>query len=101
MIVGRLDGGGLWPLSQAEADQNDGKTQELRDARHNAEPQITGQQRCGCQHDDFRSLHDAKDRFGLATTPARRSEIKPSEISPIAYRQWCASVGLLADELRE
>lgn len=23
-----------------------------------------------------------------------RSEIKPSEISPIAYREWCASVGL-------
>ncbi len=23
-----------------------------------------------------------------------RSEIKPSEISPLAYRQWCASIGL-------
>jgi hypothetical protein len=23
-----------------------------------------------------------------------RSEIKPSEISPSAYRQWCESVGL-------
>jgi hypothetical protein len=23
-----------------------------------------------------------------------RSEIKPSEISPIAYRQWCAAQGI-------
>jgi DNA-binding Lrp family transcriptional regulator len=30
-----------------------------------------------------------------------RSEIKPSEISPIAYREWCKSVGLEADGMRE
>jgi DNA-binding Lrp family transcriptional regulator len=30
-----------------------------------------------------------------------RSEIKPSEISPVAYREWCASVGLNPDDLRE
>jgi hypothetical protein len=30
-----------------------------------------------------------------------RSEIKPSEISPIAYRDWCASVGLDPERMRE
>ena len=30
-----------------------------------------------------------------------RSEIKPSEISPIAYREWCASVGLDPEQMRE
>ncbi len=30
-----------------------------------------------------------------------RSEIKPSEISPFAYREWCKSVGLDAESLRE
>ena len=30
-----------------------------------------------------------------------RSEIKPSEIAPAAYRQWCRSVGLDADQMRE
>jgi DNA-binding Lrp family transcriptional regulator len=30
-----------------------------------------------------------------------RSEIKPSEISPFAYREWCASVGLEPDSMRE
>lgn len=30
-----------------------------------------------------------------------RSEIKPSEISPIAYREWCAHVGLDPDAMRE
>ena len=30
-----------------------------------------------------------------------RSEIKPSEISPIAYREWCQSVGLEAEEMKE
>ncbi len=29
-----------------------------------------------------------------------RSEIKPSEISPIAYRQWCASVGVDPETMR-
>ncbi len=29
-----------------------------------------------------------------------RSEIKPSEISPIAYRQWCEQVGLDPEEMR-
>ncbi|MEX0800279.1 MAG: Lrp/AsnC family transcriptional regulator [Dehalococcoidia bacterium] len=29
-----------------------------------------------------------------------RSEIKPSEISPIAYREWCERVGLDADSMR-
>ena len=29
-----------------------------------------------------------------------RSEIKPSEISPIAYRAWCADVGLDPDSMR-
>jgi hypothetical protein len=29
-----------------------------------------------------------------------RSEIKPSEVSPIAYREWCASVGLDAEAMR-
>ena len=30
-----------------------------------------------------------------------RSEIKPSEISPFAYREWCASVGVDAEAMRE
>jgi DNA-binding Lrp family transcriptional regulator len=30
-----------------------------------------------------------------------RSEIKPSEISPFAYRAWCKSVGLDADKMKE
>lgn len=30
-----------------------------------------------------------------------RSEIKPSEISPFAYRDWCKSMGLNPDEMRE
>jgi len=30
-----------------------------------------------------------------------RSEIKPSEISPFAYREWCQSNGLDPDEMRE
>lgn len=30
-----------------------------------------------------------------------RSEIKPSEISPFAYREWCQSVGLDADGMME
>ncbi len=29
-----------------------------------------------------------------------RSEIKPSEISPIAYRDWCVSIGLDPDAMR-
>ena len=30
-----------------------------------------------------------------------RSEIKPSEISPFAYRQWCQANGIDPDEMRE
>jgi DNA-binding Lrp family transcriptional regulator len=30
-----------------------------------------------------------------------RSEIKPSEISPIAYREWCASIGVDPETMRE
>ena len=30
-----------------------------------------------------------------------RSEITPSEISPIAYRQWCASQGIQPDSMRD
>jgi hypothetical protein len=30
-----------------------------------------------------------------------RSEIKPSEISPIAYREWCRTNGLDAEKMRE
>jgi DNA-binding Lrp family transcriptional regulator len=30
-----------------------------------------------------------------------RSEIKPSEISPFAYREWCQSVGLDAEQMKE
>ena len=30
-----------------------------------------------------------------------RSEIKPSEISPIAYRKWCQKVGIDPDTMRE
>jgi DNA-binding Lrp family transcriptional regulator len=30
-----------------------------------------------------------------------RSEIKPSEISPFAYREWCRSVGLDAEQMKE
>jgi hypothetical protein len=30
-----------------------------------------------------------------------RSEIKPSEISPLAYREWCLSEGLDPDQMRE
>jgi DNA-binding Lrp family transcriptional regulator len=29
-----------------------------------------------------------------------RSEIKPSEISPLAYRAWCAEIGFAADAMR-
>mgnify|MGYP005867646287 FL=1 len=29
-----------------------------------------------------------------------RSEIKPSEISPIAYRAWCESAGLDPEQMR-
>ena len=31
----------------------------------------------------------------------RRSEIKPSEISPFAYEEWCRSVGLEPESMRE
>jgi hypothetical protein len=30
-----------------------------------------------------------------------RSEIKPSEISPIAYRKWCEGNGIEPDTMRE
>ncbi len=30
-----------------------------------------------------------------------RSEIKPSEVSPLAYREWCAREGLDADTMRD
>jgi hypothetical protein len=30
-----------------------------------------------------------------------RSEIKPSEISPIAYREWCAKIGIDPETMRE
>jgi DNA-binding Lrp family transcriptional regulator len=30
-----------------------------------------------------------------------RSEIKPSEISPFAYREWCSRMGVDPDEMRE
>lgn len=30
-----------------------------------------------------------------------RSEIKPSEISPVVYRQWCAKLGVDADKMKE
>ena len=30
-----------------------------------------------------------------------RSEIKPSEISPFAYREWCAKIGVDAETMRE
>jgi hypothetical protein len=30
-----------------------------------------------------------------------RSEIKPSEVAPAAYREWCRSVGLDAEQMRE
>jgi hypothetical protein len=30
-----------------------------------------------------------------------RSEIKPSEISPVAYRQWCRRVGIDPDAMLE
>ena len=30
-----------------------------------------------------------------------RSEIKPSEISPLAYRDWCKSVGIDSEKMRE
>jgi hypothetical protein len=30
-----------------------------------------------------------------------RSEIKPSEISPIAYREWCAKIGIDQETMRE
>jgi DNA-binding Lrp family transcriptional regulator len=30
-----------------------------------------------------------------------RSEIKPSEISPVAYREWCAKMGVDAEGVRE
>ena len=30
-----------------------------------------------------------------------RSEIKPSEISPIAYREWCSKLGIDPETMRE
>jgi hypothetical protein len=30
-----------------------------------------------------------------------RSEIKPSEISPITYREWCAKIGVDPETMRE
>ena len=30
-----------------------------------------------------------------------RSEIKPSEISPFAYRDWCKSAGIDPESMRE
>jgi DNA-binding Lrp family transcriptional regulator len=30
-----------------------------------------------------------------------RSEIKPSEISPVAYREWCATIGVDPETMRE
>ena len=30
-----------------------------------------------------------------------RSEIKPSEIAPQAYRDWCAGMGIDADTMKE
>jgi hypothetical protein len=30
-----------------------------------------------------------------------RSEIKPSEISPIAYREWCRQNGMKPETMRE
>jgi hypothetical protein len=30
-----------------------------------------------------------------------RSEIKPSEISPIAYMEWCQKVGIDPESMRE
>jgi hypothetical protein len=30
-----------------------------------------------------------------------RSEIKPSEISPFAYKDWCLSMGVNPDEMRD
>jgi hypothetical protein len=30
-----------------------------------------------------------------------RSEIKPSEISPVAYREWCERIGVDAEAMRE
>jgi hypothetical protein len=30
-----------------------------------------------------------------------RSEIKPSEISPLAYREWCSRVGVDPETMRE
>ena len=30
-----------------------------------------------------------------------RSEIKPSEISPIAYREWCSVMGVDPETMRE
>jgi hypothetical protein len=29
-----------------------------------------------------------------------RSEIKPSEISPVAYREWCEKYGVDAESMR-
>jgi hypothetical protein len=30
-----------------------------------------------------------------------RSEIKPSEVSPFAYRDWCKSLGIDPDKMRD
>ncbi|PYJ87620.1 MAG: AsnC family transcriptional regulator, partial [Verrucomicrobia bacterium] len=30
-----------------------------------------------------------------------RSEIKPSEISPFAYREWCRSIGVDPEQMRD
>jgi len=30
-----------------------------------------------------------------------RSEIKPSEISPVIYREWCASMGVDVETMRD
>jgi hypothetical protein len=53
-----------------------------------------------------RAIDDHLAAIGIPVTYTNvfwggRSEIKPSEISPIVYRQWCAKVGVDPETLRE
>ncbi|HEX8618669.1 MAG TPA: Lrp/AsnC family transcriptional regulator [Thermoanaerobaculia bacterium] len=53
-----------------------------------------------------RAIDEHLERVGIPVSYTNvfwggRSEIKPSEISPFAYREWCASRGVDAEAMRE
>jgi len=53
-----------------------------------------------------RAIDEHLERIGIPVSYTNvfwggRSEIKPSEISPFAYRDWCATVGVDPETMRE